>query len=341
MRELRFAILGTGFWARYQLSGWNELPGVRCVAVWNRTRAKAQEFATRFNIPSVYDTPEELLTREKLDFVDVITDVDTHRQFVELAARHRLPAVCQKPMASNLADAQAMVETCRQAGVSLLVNENWRWQSPLRELQRVIASGQIGRVFRARLDYCNSFPVFDNQPFLKTVEHFIIADMGSHILDVARFLFGEAKALSCLTNRVREDIRGEDMATVMMRMHRGATVTCSLSYSSRVEHDRFPETFVFVEGSEGSVELGPDFWIRTTTRAGTTARRCPPPVYAWADPRYAVVHSSIVDCQRNLLRQLSGEGPAETTGEDNLNTVRLVSAAYESAASGQTIHFPE
>ncbi|HEX5220744.1 MAG TPA: Gfo/Idh/MocA family oxidoreductase [Verrucomicrobiae bacterium] len=341
MRELRFAILGTGFWARYQLSGWSELPGVRCVAVWNRTRVKAEAFADHFSIPSVYDTPEELLTREKLDFVDVITDVDTHRHFVELAARHRLPVVCQKPMAPNLADARSMVDACRQAGVSLLINENWRWQSPLRELQRVIASGQIGRVFRARLDYCNSFPVFDNQPFLKTVENFIIADMGSHILDVARFMFGEAKALNCQTNRVREDIRGEDVATVMMRMRSGATVTCNLSYASRVEHDRFPETFALVEGSKGSVELGPDFWLRTTTQAGTTARRCPPTVYAWADPRYAVVHSSIVDCQRNLLRQLSGEGPAETTGEDNLKTVRLVSAAYDSAASGQTIHFLE
>ncbi len=337
MSALRFAILGTGFWARYQLAGWRELPGARCVAVWNRTRAKAQALADAFGVASVYDTPEELLAREKLDFVDIITDAQTHRQFVELAAAHRVPAVCQKPMAPNLVEAEAMVEVCRKAGVPLLINENWRWQTPLRELHRVIASGKIGRVFRARIDYCNSFPVFDNQPFLKTVDQFIIADMGSHILDVARFLFGEAAALNCRTNRVHGDIRGEDVATVMLQMRSGATVTCNLSYASRVEQDRFPETFALVEGTEGAVELGPDFWIRTTTSEGTTSRRCPPPFYAWADPRYAVVHSSIVDCQRNLLLQLSGQGRAETTGEDNLNTVRLVSAAYASAASGETV----
>lgn len=62
--------------------------------------------------------------------------------------------------------------------------------------------------------------------------------------------------------------------------------------------------------------------------------------YSWADPRYAVVHSSIVDCQRDLLQHLSGQGCAETTGEDNLNTVRLVSAAYDSAASGETVRLP-
>ncbi len=340
MKELRFAVVGTGFWARYQLAGWRELPGVCCVAVCNRTRAKAQALAESFGIASVYDDPQALLEKERLDFIDIITDAGTHRQFVELAAAHRVPVICQKPMAANLTDAEAMVESCRRAGVPLLINENWRWQTPLRELHRVLASGRIGRVFRARLDYCNSFPVFDNQPLLKTLDQFILADMGSHILDAARFLFGEAVALNCRTSRIHPDIKGEDVATVLLQMHGGATVTCNLSYASRVEHDCFPETFGFIEGTKGSVEVGPGYWVRVTTSDGTTARCYPPPFYAWADPRYAVVHSSLVDCQRNLLLQLSGEGQAETTGEDNLKTVRLVTAAYESAASGETVRPP-
>lgn len=51
---------------------------------------------------------------------------------------------------------------------------------------------------RARIDYANSFPVFDNQPALKKLEQFILADIGTHILDVSRFLFGEATELFCL-----------------------------------------------------------------------------------------------------------------------------------------------
>ncbi len=333
----RFAILGTGFWSRYQLAAWRELPGVRCVALYNRTRARAEALAGEFGVPAVYDDAEALIAREKPDFIDIITDVDTHRWFVELAASHRTPVICQKPMAPSFPDAEAMVAGCRQAGVPFFVHENWRWQTPLRELHRVLVSGRIGTVFRGRVDYCNSFPVFDNQPFLTTVEQFILADMGSHILDVARFLFGEAAQLRCQTQRIHPDIKGEDVATVLLRMRNGATVTCNLSYASRVEHDRFPEAFVFVEGTEGSAELGPDFWIRVTTRDGTTARRCPPPFYSWADPRYALIHASIVDCHRDLLRQLSGQGRAETTGEDNLKTVQLIFAAYESAASGETV----
>jgi D-apiose dehydrogenase len=337
MQRLRFAIMGTGFWAQYQLSGWRELEGVECVAVYNRTRSKAEALATRFGVERVYDDVEELLKRERLDFLDVITDVGTHRHFVELAAAHRVPVICQKPMAGNLEDARAMVSVCRDAGVPFLVHENWRWQRPMRELKRVVVSGAIGQVFRGRMDYCNSFPVFDNQPFLKELKQFILTDVGSHILDAARFLFGEATELYCRTRRVHGDIQGEDVASVMMTMGGGAIVTVQLSYASRVEHDRFPETFVMVEGTEGSVELGPDYWVRVTTAEGTESRRVAPPYYPWADGRYAVVHSSIVGCHANLLEALRGGGEAETTGADNLKTMELVFGAYESAAVGRVM----
>lgn len=337
MREYRFAVLGAGFWSRYQLAAWRELEGVRCVAVYNRTRTKAERLAAEFGVPAVYDDARALLEIEQPDFVDIITDVGSHRPLVELAAQLRIPAVCQKPLAPTLADAQAMLAAYRQAAVPLFVHENWRWQTPLRELKRVLERGELGRVFRARITYSNSFPVFDNQPFLKELHQFILMDIGTHILDTARMLFGEAETLFCRTERVHRDIQGEDVATVMLGMYSGATVTCEMSYASRVEHDRFPETYVLVEAEDGSVELGPDYWIRVTTPTGTRARRCPPPHYAWADPRYALVQVAGVDCNRDLLSALRGQTTAETTAEDNLETLKLVFAAYDSARSGQAV----
>ena len=56
----------------------------------------------------------------------------------------------------------------------------------------------------------SGFPVFANQPFLKELEQFILTDLGSHTLDTARFLFGEAESLYCQTRRVHPDIKGED-----------------------------------------------------------------------------------------------------------------------------------
>jgi predicted dehydrogenase len=340
MANLRFAVFGSGFWARFQLAGWREVGGVECVALYNRTRTKAEALAREFDVPAVYSDPEELLHSERLDFVDIITDVDTHSKFVHLAAAHKLPVICQKPMAPSLDIAEQMVKVCRDAGVPFFINENWRWQTPIRQLERVLAAAEIGKPFRARIDMITGFPVFTNQPFLRDLKQFILADLGSHTLDVARFLFGEAESLDCQMQRIRPDIQGEDVATVMMKMGGQTTVLVQMAYAENyLERDYFPQTFIFVEADKGSVELGPEFCIRVTTRMGTHAQRYAPPRFAWADPAYDIVHSSIVPCQAHLLKALRGEEVAETSAEDNLKTVRLVFASYESARSGQVIHF--
>jgi D-apiose dehydrogenase len=334
--DLRFAILGAGFWARYQLAAWREVTGAECVAIYNRTRGKAEELAREVGVPAVYDDAEALIDRERPDFLDVITSPDTHARFVELAASRRVPVVCQKPMAPTLAEAERMVQICAETGTPFIVHENWRWQTPLRELKALLDSGQIGRPFRARIQYSNSFPVFDNQPFLKTLDEFILTDIGSHILDVARFLFGDAERLYCQTHRVHPDIRGEDVATVMLE-HGDLTCTCEMSYASKLEHERFPQTYVLIEGDRGSLELCPDYWIRCTTESGTLARRHVPPSYPWANPAYDLIHASIVACNADILRSLRGGPPAETRAEDNIKTIRLVFGSYQSARTKQAI----
>jgi predicted dehydrogenase len=202
----------------------------------------------------------------------------------------------------------------------------------------VLDSGAIGKPFRARIDMISGFPVFANQPFLKELEEFILTDLGSHTLDTARFLFGEAASLYCVTQQIHTDIRGEDCATILLRMESGMSVVVEMAYAENfLERDRFPETAIFVEGSAGSAELQLDHWIRVTTKDGTHIRRVPPPRYDWADPAYDVVHSSIVPCQANILSALMGQGQAETTGEDNLKTVRLVFGCYESSRSNRVM----
>jgi predicted dehydrogenase len=240
-------------------------------------------------------------------------------------------------MAPDLATAEELVSRCAEAGVPFLIHENWRWQAPIRALARALREGEVGRPFRGRLTFSCSFPVFDNQPFLREVERFILTDIGSHVLDTARFLFGEARRVYCTTRRVNAGIRGEDVATVVLETEREVTVVCELSYASRLEHERFPETYAVVECERGSVELGPDYWVRVTTDTGTHARRHPPSRYPWADPAYDVVQASIVPCNADLLRALTTGHPAETSADDNLKTMRLVFAAYESAAGGSPV----
>jgi predicted dehydrogenase len=338
MSDLRFAAFGAGFWTRFQLSGWREIPGVQCVALYNRTLEKARACAGEFDIPAVYDNPESLLANEKLDFVDIITGPETHEQFAMMALRRGLAVICQKPLAPTLKAAERMKHAFEQQGVPLLVNENWRWQSPIRQVKHLLENAPIGRPFRARVDMISGFPVFKNQPFLKGLSHFILTDLGTHILDVCRFLFGEVRTLYCKTSKVHEGIAGEDVATILLETTSGVTVVAEMAYAENyLEDECFPQTRIFIEAERGSLDLKSGYRIAVTTLDGTSEQIIAPVHYPWADPAYDVVHSSIVPCQANLLRALRGEEKAETTAQDNVKTLRLVHASYESSHSGQAV----
>jgi predicted dehydrogenase len=119
------------------------------------------------------------------------------------------------------------------------------------------------------------------------------------------------------------------------------TVTLELGYAKTPlepsARECFPQTLAFLEGPRGSIELAADYLIRITTAKGTQITRHEPRRYAWANPAYDVAHAAIVDCHANLLAALQGKGAAETTGEDNLKTIELVFAAYESARTGKVV----
>ena len=148
MKNLRFAVIGTGFWANYQIAGWHELDGIELVALYNRTKSKAEILAHQFNVPAVYDNVEKLIDNEKLDFVDIITDVNTHAPLTELAARKGIAVICQKPMAPSLSIAKHILDVCNAQKVPLFIHENFRWQSPIRKT----AKNQIIGVSKRRFN---------------------------------------------------------------------------------------------------------------------------------------------------------------------------------------------
>ncbi len=84
-------MIGACFWARTQVAAWRELPGAECVAVCDRTRARAEALG----VPAVYDDPEEPLRREKPDFLDLLTGVKSHSGLVRGAADAGIQGVCQ------------------------------------------------------------------------------------------------------------------------------------------------------------------------------------------------------------------------------------------------------
>jgi predicted dehydrogenase len=294
-------------------------------------------------VPAAYADAAEMIRREQPDFLDIVTEAAGHVPLVRLAAEMKVPVVCQKPMAPTLAECEQLVAVCRAAGVPFAVHENWHWQAPLRRVKELLAEGVVGTPFRCRIDMISGFDVFANQPSLRADARFIVADMGCHLFDLARCWFGEATTVYCRTARARPDIRGEDVATAVLEMNKGrTTVIVNMAYAGTpLERECFPETLVFVEGDRGSIEVVPGCRVRVTTRDGTHVTRVRPPKFAWAEPDYAVVQASMVACQADLVRALAGGAKSETDAADNLRTMRLVFAAYDSAGGGQVVRMEE
>lgn len=339
MANLRFAVFGTGFWSLYQIPAWFEVGGVELVACYNRTVSRAEGVAKRFGIPRVYGDPEELLRKEQLDFIDIITEVPVHEPLVLLAAKYKVPVICQKPMASSYASAKRMVDACKEAGIPFFVHENYRWMAPIRAIKRMVDEGQVGRLFRGRFEFIHELPEFawQNQPLLKQLPKLVFADQGSHQFDLARFFMGEAETIYAQHLRVREDVVGETVASAALKMKDGGIAKVDISFASKTEAKRFPEETLFLEGTKGTIQLFTDHWVHLTTEAGTLRNRFAPPRYAWADPAYDVNHASMVPIHQNFLAALTTGCAPENTGEDNLKTMQLVYAAYDSARRNEVI----
>ncbi len=142
-------LIGCGSFAINHLHAWRDIAGVEIVAICDRDPARLAALGSQFGIARQYTDAAAMLAAEALGFVDIATAVPSHRSLVELAARHRLPVICQKPFAATMADARAMVDACATAGVPLMVHENFRWQHPIRQVRAVIDAG--GPLLDARL----------------------------------------------------------------------------------------------------------------------------------------------------------------------------------------------
>ena len=336
-RVLRGALIGCGFFAINQLHAWAQIPGAEIVALCDRDPARLAVAGDQFGIGARYDDAVRLFEEQELDFVDIATTPPSHRALVELAVRHGVPVICQKPFATSMIDARAMVDAAAQAGIPLMVHENFRWQSPIMAVRKVLQAGTIGRPFWGRVSFRSAYDVYSGQPYLATGERFIIEDLGIHSLDVARFLLGDVSRLSARTQRINPAIRGEDVATMLLDHTGGAVSIVDCSYASRLAKEPFPETMIEIDGTEGSLRLLQNYWMIVTGPDGKTEQDVSPPLLPWASRPWHNIQESVFNIQLHWIDALRTGREPDTSGRDNLGTLALVHAAYDSAATGQSV----
>jgi predicted dehydrogenase len=341
MTTLRGGLIGCGFFAVNHMHGWRDAKGAEIVAICDRDPERLKAVGDQFGVEKRYADAAEMMTKEKLDFVDIATTVNSHRALVELAASRKLPTICQKPFAPTLADAKAMVESCRKAGVPLMVHENFRWQSPIQAVKAVIDSGEIGDPFFGRISFRSGFDVFSGQPYLAEGKRFIIEDLGIHILDIARFLFGDVATLTARTRRINPEINGEDVATMLLDHDNGITSVVDCSYATKLAVEPFPETLVEIDGTEGTLRLAQGYRLTVTGRSGTTERDVSPQLLPWASRPWHNIQESVAAIEQHWADCLKAGRETSTSGADNLKTFALVEATYAGAESGKPVQLAD
>ena len=339
-RVLRGGLIGCGFFAENHLNAWcKEVAGAELVALCDLEQEKAERAGQRFGIAKTYCDAATMLSTEALDFVDIVTTMDSHRSLVELAVKHHVAAIVQKPFAPNLVDAKAMIAACDQAGVMLMVHENFRWRRPLMAVREVLESSDIGRPFFARISFRHGNPIgYENQPYLFKQTQFIINDVGIHLLDLARYYFGEVERIYTELQNVNSCFAGEDVATMLLRHKNGVTCVVDLSVSTTLNPDPFPQTLVTIEGDQGTVELMADYTLKISRKDEVNRQEhdVSPKQYNWGRKNGAV-QESVVNIQQHWTDCLHKVVQPDTSGSDNLKSLALVFAAYQSAEQKQPV----
>jgi len=335
---IRIGVIGCGFYAQNHLNAWRDLTpfGAALTAVCDVDAAKAKAAGETFGVPWHTDV-KAMLAAEKLDAVDIVTRQDTHREIAETTIAHGVSTIVQKPFAPTWEDATAIVEAAKKARVWLAVHENFRYQAPLRAVRKVIDSGAIGEPSWARITFRTGFDVYRTQPYFSDEERFVIADVGVHVLDVARFLLGDVSRISCETQRRNPKVRAEDTATMLLRHESGAVSVVEVTYEARRADDWFPETLLEIEGPRGSIVVTAGSRMKLTSDGVASETDIGTPLLPWTSHPWHVSQEGALGACRHFLDCLQRGVPAETRGEDNLRTYALVDAAYRAAAEHRAI----
>jgi predicted dehydrogenase len=258
----RGAVLGLGNVAIHgHLPGWLERPDVQIVAAADARPSQRAECQARLPGARWYDSPEELLDRESLDFVDVCTPPSSHAPLVLRALGRGLHALCEKPLVSSPDDLRRVAEAAVAAGKVLHTVHNWHHAPILALTAQLIREGEIGRVQRIVWETLRVKPAAagDVREANWRVDPAVagggvLSDHGWHVFYVLPDWVGTrpTSVASRLETRRHTSFAVEDTASVRLGFP-GATVEILLTWAADERRN-----WVEVDGTEGRIELHDD-----------------------------------------------------------------------------------
>ena len=244
------------------------------VAVAARSRDRVKDFAQKYGYGKTYDNPRDLAKDSEVDVVDICTPPYNHAEIAEQSFELGKHVICEKPLARTAKEAERMLRAAEKAGVKHMTAFNYRFIPAVSFARKLVMEGFVGRVLSFRGAYLN-IEIGDRgyiNPDVPLDWHFkhetagygALGDLGSHILDLARFLVGEISSVAGATaTYVKErplpenanqkgKVEVDDSAVAAVKFANGALGTIEASWMAPGRKDflRFE-----VLGSEGSLRF--------------------------------------------------------------------------------------
>ncbi|WP_337102547.1 Gfo/Idh/MocA family protein [Paenibacillus sp. YIM B09110] len=337
MRRIKVAIVGCGSISKKRhIPEYAANPNVEfvgfCDLILERAEGYAQQHGGR-----AYTSYEEMLKAEKPDAVSVCTPNVLHAPYAIAAANAGAHVLVEKPMATNEADALAMIEAARKNNMFLMVGQNQRLMPPHQKAKEILQTGKMGKVLSFRTSFGHPGPErwsIDGRDswFFRKEEAVMgaMGDLGVHKSDLIRWLLDDevAEVAAFVNTLHKEGTDVDDNATCILRMKSGTIGTLVASWTYYKGGDN--STVLWCEN--GAIHIGthPVDQVIVELRDGTIQKY---QVGAMATNEKQEI-SGIMDA---FVESIITNTPPSISGEEGLKSLEVILAAFESQHTKKVI----
>jgi predicted dehydrogenase len=305
------------------------LPGVELLGVADEDEGRGQAFASQYET-RFYPSYADLL-QARPDAVLVCSENSKHRSLVELAAAEKVHVLCEKPLATSVEDARAMVAACQRAGVLLMPAFPMRFSAPLLEIKAQLDSGAFGKVLCFNATNQGELPTKHRSWFVdpELAGGGAIMDHTVHLVDIMRWYLGsEVSQVYAQSNRIfhAQEVLVETGALEMLSFENGVFASIDASWCRPQYWPTWGGLTFEMVTERGSILV--DAFKQNLTVYSHRWQR-PQWSYWGTDMNQALIAEFIA-----AVREAR---PPKVTGVDGLKAVEVTLAAYRSAKTGQPV----
>lgn len=317
-------IVNYGHIPAYKASGFNMLGG------YDLNRATAEKTAQAHSLSKVYESLNDLLADPAVEIVDIAVLPWEQRALVEKVVSAGKHLLCQKPLSDRYADAVAIAELAKNAGVKIAVHQQFRWGQIIRVARALLNENWLGDVLDVQVQVSINTP-WDMWPWLASQPRLEVLYHSIHYLDALRFLFGNpALVTSRPAKHPAQKAKGETKTITVWEYENGLQILIAICH-----FDWSPGLYSLfrVLGTEGLIEgtIGTnyDYPDGRSDTIKFTSRSQPERNFAATLPG-KWIPDAFYGPMASLMEAIQTDGEPLTSAQDNLGTLRVVEAAYRS-----------